>query len=178
MNEELYKIVKDYIYNSRKSGIKVNARENTVTVYASTSALYWIFGIIFLVIGVFLLTDTETALIGFVGLVIGVAFFGGLTKRTVFDIGKSEVRKELFFIAMESIKHDKIANYHTTVVYINGRLAGYNFDMEYYGGKDQYGMDHKNMLKGIASFKNPAELHDFQGVVTAILTEMRKSNNS
>lgn len=178
MNEELYKVVKDYIYLSRKSGIKVNAEKNTVTVYASTSALYWIFGIIFLAIGAVLVTHAETAVIGIVGFLIGVAFLGGLTKRTVFDIGKNEVRKELFFIAMESIKHDKIANYHTTVVYINGRLAGYNFDMEYYGSNDQYGVGHKTMLKGIASFKNLAELHDFQGVVTAILTEMRKSNNS
>ena len=175
MNEDLYKIVKDYIYDSKKSGIKVNAEKNTVTVYASTSVLYWIFGIIFLGIGVFLMTDSETAIIGIVGFLIGMAFFGGLTKRTVFDIGKNEVRKEFFFIALESIKRDKIANYHTTVVYINGRLAGYNFDMEYYDGKDQYGVEHKTMLKGITSFKNPAELHEFQGVVTAILDEMKKS---
>lgn len=158
-SNNFYDFVKDYSYE--KSGFKVNEKKHRVIIYSSTSAVYWILGFIFLALGVSFLFHGE--LLGLVSLAMGLIFFGGLTKRTVFDLEKKEIRREVFFISMTTIVPQQILNYHTTAVTSRGRITSYVFGL-------QYGPE---VMKGIAAFDDIMEYQKFQGVITRILGEMK-----
>lgn len=168
MNEELEKIIKDYIYDNRKEGFKVNKQKNTLTIYGNVSVALWIFGFLFLAWGV--ATMLAGVKLGIILIAVAIfGFFMPVTKRTVFDIGKGEIRQDTFFITTSKIKASKVVNYHTTIVKVNGMIKSYVFDLEYLS---EFGTK-KNIMKGIAGFKDYQKLMDFEPVVTKILSEMR-----
>ena len=172
MNEDLYYFLKGYVYDNHKEGYKVNKDKNTLTIYGNTSVVLWIFGILFLAWSVvsFIYTPFIMALVLFAIAVFG--FFMPLTKRTVFDLGKKEIRQDTFFITGTKIKPEKIANYHTTIVKINGLIKSSVFDIEYYA-MGEYNAEKKSIMKGVACFKTMKDLMDFQPVVTMVLNEMK-----
>lgn len=169
--QSVYKVAKSYSYE--KNGFKVNEAKQRVIVYASTSGFFWFFGILLVAICIFSLANGVLVGLGFLG--FALIFFAALSKRTVFDIRKKEVRQEVLFIPWASAKISQISSYHTTVVYTNGRLSGYNFDLNY--SSLGFSIENGGMMKGIASFPTPAQLQKFQVVVTRILDEMRTKNS-
>lgn len=157
----IYEFVEDYAYG--KNGIKVNEKKQKIVIRSATMAvtvLYWILGLLFLGIGIFLLCGGSV--IGLLGFGIGLVFIVGLTKRTVFDIGKKEVRQELFGITTVSTDPESVKP-HITVVYSHGRVSSYVFGLE-------YGI---TVMKGIAAFEDYEDLQLFQGMVMRIIQEMK-----
>ena len=156
----IYEFVKDYAYG--KNGIKVNEEKQRIIIRSATmtaTILYWILGLLFLGIGIFLLCGGSA--VGLLGIGIALVFIVGLTKRTVFDIGKKEIRQELFgittvFTGPESVKC------HTTAVYSHGRITSYVAGLE-------YGI---SVMKGISAFEDFEDLQLFQGMVMRIVREM------
>ena len=161
----IYEFVKDYAYG--KNGIKVNEKKQRIVIRSATLAatiLYWILGLVFLGIGFFLLYGGSA--VGLLGLIIALVFLVGLTKRTVFDIGKKEIRQELFGITTASTDPESVKP-HITAVHSRGRISSYVFGLE-------YGI---SVMKGITAFEDYEDLQLFQGMVMRVLREMKGSPN-
>jgi len=169
MNENLYQFLITYRNESKLSGFKIDKSKNKVSVYASNSCFFWGLGIFMIVLGVFLITGGEV-LWGLVGVAMGLVLIVGITKCTVFDIEKKEIRRVYAYVVeSESIKEEWITNYHNTALYVNNIFKGYRFDLQYTSTSSSK----ENMMKGIAIFKSIDDFQRFNGVVTRIRREMR-----
>lgn len=172
MKEDLYIFLTDYIYDNKKSGYKLNKTKNSLTIYGTTSVGLWIFGVLILAWSVALFV-AQSFVLG--AAMLGIALFGfffPLTKRTVFDFEKKEIRQEVFFIPSQKVLRKDVTGYHTTVVKINGRIKSYVFDLQF-NNKNEFGTETTAMMKGIAGFKDYEDLQDFYPVVTRMLDELR-----
>lgn len=172
MNEKLYLFLDDYRYISGLQGFKINKKKNRVSIYPSSTALNWFLALLFFGLGVFLMVRGE-ALVGLLGIVMGMIFLGAISKCTVFDIEEKTIRTSyFFFIGMEDVKEQWITRFHTTLMTVSvggvRKNKGYVFDLFY----KQSPEDQEAMIKGIASFNDAAGLGKFAAVVTRILQEM------
>ena len=155
----IYEFVKGNAYI--RNGIKVNEKKQRIVVRSAsltTTVLLWFFGLLSLAVGIYLVY--RGSIVGLLAILFALVFLVGLTKRTVFDIRKKEIRQELFWIKTvytgpESVK------FHTTVVNSNGGVS-------YVAGLDNGVW----LMKGIADFNTVENLQVFRGMVEKILLEM------
>lgn len=155
--KNIYDLVRDYAYG--QSGIKVNEKKQRVVVYSSTSPLLWITGLFCLGLGIVNLVYGN--MIGLVVIALGLLFFGGLTQRTVFDMQKKEVRREVVFVATEAAEPQSI-RFNTAVAKKHGKISSYVVGLEHDG----------KVMRGVAAFNDFDDLHRFQEVVVKMLQEM------
>ena len=155
--KNIYDLVKDYAYG--KNGVKVNEKKQRVVFYSTTSALYWILG--FFCLGLGIVNLVYGSMIGLVAIGMGAVFFGGLTQRTVFDMEKKEIRREVFFVTTDTAMPQFI-QFHTTVVKKHSKILSYVVGLASEG----------KVMKGVAAFKDLDDLHRFQEVVVKIVQEM------
>lgn len=170
MNEDLYWFLLQYRNESGFSGFKIDKENNKVSVSPPNSCFVWGIGIFWLALGVFCITG-GVVLWGLVIVAMGLMVIALVTKCTVFDIEKKEIRKVYaYFIETETVKEDWITSYHVTAQYINGVFKGNLFDLQYMPPSSST----EDMMKGIAVFQTMGEVQRFGEVVARIRLEMKR----
>lgn len=170
MNEDLYWLLVKYRNESHLSRFKIDKENNKVSVSPANSCVVWGMGIFMAGLGVFLIIAGEV-LWGLVGIAMGLLLIALITKCTVFDIEKKEIRRVYaYFIETASIKEDWITSYHVTAQYINGVFKGYIFDLQYMPPSSST----EAMMKGLTAFKTMEEIQRFREVITRIRLEMKR----